>query len=60
MKESNRKANVVKKSMVNMVNKVTLSLAADSVNSACIWVMHQPEVPQEMKEYKKYNDTECS
>lgn len=58
MKDSKQKA-TVKKSMADVVNKVALSLAVDSVNSACIWVMHQPEVPQEMKEYKKYNDSEC-
>lgn len=38
---------------ISVVNAIALILAVNSVNTACVWIMHQPEVPEEMKEYKK-------
>ncbi len=35
------------------VNALAMFLAIDTVNSACIWVMYQPDVPEELEEYKK-------
>lgn len=37
----------------SIINAVALFLAVDTVNSACMWIMYQPEVPEEMEEYKK-------
>lgn len=37
----------------SVINAVALFLAIDTVNSACMWIMYQPEIPEEMKKYKK-------
>lgn len=37
----------------SVINAVALFLAIDTVNSACMWIMYQPDVPEEMEEYKK-------
>lgn len=37
----------------SIINAVALFLAVDTVNSACMWIMYQPDVPKEMDEYKK-------
>lgn len=42
-----------KMSIVTMVNALALVMAIDSVNAACIWIMHQPDVPEEMDAYRK-------
>lgn len=42
-----------KLSLHKIMNAVALFLAIDTVNSACMWIMYQPEVPVEMEEYKK-------
>lgn len=45
--------NFLKKfNICSIANAVALFLAIDTVQSACMWVMYQPEVPEEMKEYK--------
>ncbi len=42
----------------SVINAMALFLAVDTVNSACMWIMYQPEVPEEMEEYKrKWHDT---
>ena len=38
---------------MHLINALALTLAIDSVNAACVWIMHQPKVPEEMKEYMK-------
>lgn len=38
---------------MHLMNALALTLAIDSVNAACVWIMHQPKVPEEMKEYIK-------
>lgn len=46
--------NIMKKfSLHRIMNAIALFLAIDTVNSACMWIMYQPEVPEEMDEYKK-------
>lgn len=42
-----------KLNLCSVINAVALFLAINTVNSACMWIMYQPEVPEEMKEYKK-------
>lgn len=37
----------------SIINAVALFFAVDTVNSACMWIMYQPEIPDEMEEYKK-------
>lgn len=41
-----------KLNLCSIINAVALFLAIDTVNSACMWIMYQPEVPEEMKEYR--------
>lgn len=46
--------NFLKKlNVCSVINAIALFLAINTVNSACMWIMYQPEVPEEMKEYKK-------
>lgn len=42
-----------KLNLCSVVNALALFMAISTVNSACMWIMYQPEVPEEMKEYKK-------
>lgn len=42
-----------KMSIVTMFNALALVMAIDSVNAACMWIMYQPEVPEEMDAYRK-------
>lgn len=42
-----------KMNLWSIVNALAMFLAIDTVNSACIWVMYQPDVPEELEEYKK-------
>lgn len=35
------------------LDAVALLLVAQTANSACIWVAHQPEFPEEANVYKK-------
>jgi len=37
----------------SIINAVALLFAVDTVNSACMWIMYQPEIPDEMEEYKR-------
>ena len=37
-----------------MLNAIALTVAVMSVNSACLWFHHQPEVPAELKRFRKF------
>lgn len=39
---------------VSLINKVAVKLASQSVNSACLWVHHQPVVPEAAKKLRKF------
>lgn len=39
---------------VEMVNALAFNLMSSSVNSACIWIHHQPKVPAEAKKFRKF------
>ena len=43
-----------KLSMVNMMNLCALAMAAYTINVACAWAHHQPEVPEEAKSLRKF------
>jgi cyclic lactone autoinducer peptide len=35
------------------MNSVALALVVQTANSACMWIFHQPEFPDEAKKYKR-------
>lgn len=39
---------------VALVNMCAMTMMISSVNSACIWLHHQPEVPEEAKSFRKF------
>lgn len=38
---------------IALIGKVALGTALLSVNTTCSWIAHQPEVPKNLKSYKK-------
>lgn len=38
---------------VLMMNALALMVVVQNVNSACVWIDGQPEVPEEAKRFKK-------
>lgn len=36
-----------------MLNAFAMVLAVQSLNSACLWFVHQPKVPAELAKFKK-------
>lgn len=46
------KTSIVKK-MMAVINCLAVVLVAQTANSACIWIFHQPEFPQEAKKFCK-------
>lgn len=46
------KTNFVRK-MITVMNCLAVMLVAQTANSACIWIFHQPEFPQEANKYSK-------
>lgn len=43
-----------KGTMLNFMNLCALATVIYSVNAACFWVHHQPEVPEEAKRFRKF------
>ncbi len=43
-----------KLSLVNAMNLCALAIAAYTINVACAWAHHQPEVPEEAKKFRKF------
>ena len=41
------------KGIVGCINALALSLVIQTANSACIWLIHQPEFPEEAKKYSR-------
>ena len=39
---------------VALLNAVALAMAVQTVNSACFWIHHQPEVPADLKKFRKF------
>ena len=46
------KKNLDKRIMI-LVNTVALLLVMQTANSACIWLAHQPEFPEEANKFKR-------
>ncbi len=44
---------ILKKAAILGVNAMAMALVVQSANSACIWVLHQPEFPKEAEKFKK-------
>ena len=40
--------------LINFANRCAVELMVSSVNTACCWIHHQPEVPEEAKKYRKF------
>ncbi len=40
--------------MVNLMNLCALGILIGSINTACAWVHHQPEVPEEAKRFRRF------
>lgn len=40
--------------LITLANAFAFALMISSVNSACNWIHHQPEVPAEAKLYRKF------
>jgi len=43
-----------KVSMVKVMNACALLIAAYTINVTCVWIQHQPEVPEEAKMLRKF------
>lgn len=41
-------------SMVNLANVLALALMVYSVNVACVWAHHQPEVPDGARRFRRF------
>ncbi|MCM1243060.1 MAG: cyclic lactone autoinducer peptide [Roseburia sp.] len=52
-KEMNGKPQVAG-SFINLMNHCAHALMVSSANSTCYWVHHQPEVPEEVKKFRKF------
>lgn len=45
----------LKKLALGCVNALAMLMVVQTANSACIWVVHQPEFPKEAEKLKKWN-----
>ncbi len=43
-----------KLSVANVMAAFALMVSVSTVNSACMFLFHQPEVPAELKKYRKF------
>lgn len=41
-----------KYTLLTILNVLIMIFAVQSVNSACVWVIHQPKVPAELAKFK--------
>ena len=48
--------NMLKKVMLGCVNAMAMMLVVQTANSACVWIVHQPEFPEVAKRYSVSND----
>lgn len=40
--------------ILKVTNAIALHMAKQNVNSACIWMFYQPEVPETANKFKKF------
>ena len=43
-----------KQGIVKAVNSLAKTMMVYTANSACLWVHHQPKVPQDIKKFRKF------
>ena len=43
----------LKKFLMGCANLMALMMVVQTANSACVWVIHQPEFPAEAEKFKK-------
>lgn len=43
-----------KNGAVNIANKFAKATLICTANSACMWAIHQPKVPQEVRKFRKF------
>ena len=44
---------MLKKVALGCVNALAMLMVVQTANSACVWVVHQPEFPLEASKYRK-------
>lgn len=44
---------ILRKGMASCINALAMVMVVQSANSACVWVLHQPEFPKEAEKYRK-------
>ncbi len=44
---------ILKKGIMGCTNALALLLVVQTANSACVWVIHQPEFPKEAEKFKR-------
>lgn len=47
---------VIGTKMFRMMNSVALGLAILSINCTCVWVHHQPKIPEKLKKMARANE----
>lgn len=53
MKEIAKKVKCQNWAIITM-NALALIVVVQNVNAACVWIDHQPEVPEEAKSFRKF------
>lgn len=43
-----------KVNILGVLNALAFALMVGSVNATCLWIHHQPKVPDEAKKYRKF------
>lgn len=44
---------VLKKKFICCINVLAMMMVVQTANSACVWIVHQPEFPSEANKFKK-------
>lgn len=45
---------MLKKVALGCVNALAMMMVVQTANSACVWMIHQPEFPEGAKKYNKF------
>lgn len=49
-----KKQKTVKKGILKGVSNLAMKVASENVNTACVWWLYQPEVPEAAKKLRKF------
>ena len=44
---------MLKKVMLGCINAMSMLMVVQTANSACVWIVHQPEFPEVAKKYRR-------